>query len=90
MNDTIVIGGSISLVTQIDGNVSLEAQIDGTPDKFMAVYPPSYTGAVEVTPSEEEQTLQTSGLYMSDNIVISPIPSNYGRIAYSGGIITVY
>lgn len=50
---------------------------------------PSYTGATEVTPSGEAQTLLTAGSNVGANIVINPIPSNYGRISYNGAILTV-
>ena len=54
------------------------------------IYPNPYTGPTEVTPSEETQTLSTAGLMMPENIVINPIPDNYGRIAYNGNILLVY
>ena len=53
------------------------------------IYPETYTGATEVTPSEEEQVLLTNGLYVPSNITVAPIPSNYGRITYNGSVITV-
>lgn len=48
-----------------------------------------YTGAYEVTPSAETQTLLTDGLRMTDNVVINPIPNNYGLITWNGSVITV-
>lgn len=53
------------------------------------IYPETYTGAMEVTPSAEEQVLLTKGLMMPDHVHINPIPSNYGLITYNGSIITV-
>ena len=50
---------------------------------------PTYEGAYEITPSEETQTLPTNGLRMTDNVVINPIPSNYGLITWDGTVITV-
>lgn len=52
--------------------------------------PREYDGPTSVTPSEEEQTLATEGLMVAQNITVGPIPSNYGRIAYNGSVITVY
>ena len=49
-----------------------------------------YEGAYEITPSEEAQTLQTRNLRMTDNVTVNAIPTNYGRIAWDGRIITVY
>ena len=48
-----------------------------------------YTGDYTVTPSSEEQTLETNGMRMTDNITINPIPNNYGLITWNGSIITV-
>ena len=48
-----------------------------------------YTGAYEVTPSAETQTLLTDGLRMTDNVVTNPVPSNYGLITWDGTVITV-
>lgn len=53
------------------------------------IYPQTYTGAYSVTPSANVQTLPTSGLMMTDNITVDPIPSNYGLITYNGSTITV-
>ena len=43
-----------------------------------------YHGAVEVTPTEEQQTLSTEGLIIDGNITIDAIPVNYGLITWSG------
>lgn len=48
-----------------------------------------YTGAYEITPSDNEQVLQTEDLHMIHNLIVNPIPSNYGRITYNGTYITV-
>lgn len=48
-----------------------------------------YDGPVEVTPTQETQTLATQGLFVDENIVINPIPSNYGLITWNGSVLTV-
>lgn len=48
-----------------------------------------YDGPVEVTPTQETQTLATQGLFVDENIVINPIPSNYGLITWDGSVLTV-
>lgn len=48
-----------------------------------------YTGAYEVTPSGETQTLETENKRMTGNVTINPIPSNYGLITWNGAFITV-
>lgn len=49
----------------------------------------AYEGDYEITPSEEAQTLPTANRMLARNIVVAPIPKNYGRITYSGGGITI-
>lgn len=48
-----------------------------------------YTGTYEVTPTQEEQTLLTNGLLMQADVIINPIPSNYGLITWNGSTLTV-
>lgn len=49
----------------------------------------AYEGNYEITPSEEVQTLPTANRMLARNIVVAPIPKNYGRITYSGGGIII-
>ena len=60
-----------------------------TVSQGIPIYPNQYTGATEVTPSAETQTLPTSGLMMAANITINPIPSNYGLVTWDGSTLTV-
>lgn len=48
-----------------------------------------YDGATVVTPSNALQTLYTANLVVGSDIVINPIPSNYGLISWSGSGILV-
>ena len=48
-----------------------------------------YEGETVVTPTQETQTLHTAQLLMPVDIVINPIPSNYGLISWSGRGILV-
>ena len=50
---------------------------------------PVYSGQTEITPSEETQTLQTANKTVLQNIIINPIPSNYGKITWNGSTLTV-
>lgn len=49
----------------------------------------AYEGNYEITPSEELQTLPTANRMLARNIVVAPIPKNYGRITYNGGGIII-
>lgn len=48
-----------------------------------------YIGSYTVTPTTETQTLQTNNKRMTNNIVVNPIPSNYGLITWNGSVLTV-
>lgn len=50
---------------------------------------PEYEGSYEVTPTEDTQILNTKDKQTRENIVINPIPQNYGLITYNGSTITV-
>lgn len=50
---------------------------------------PYYEGAYVITPSQEEQVLPTHEHSMIEDIIINPIPSNYGLITWNGSILTV-
>lgn len=55
----------------------------------VAVSLPAYNGPYEITPSGETQILETKNKTTTDKIVINPIPSNRGLIAWDGSILTV-
>lgn len=50
---------------------------------------PDYEGPTVVVPSDSAQTLSTEGTTLMSDIVVQPIPSNWGRISYDGSTITV-
>lgn len=49
----------------------------------------TYSGPTTVTPSDQTQILSTAYKNVASDIVINPIPSNYGRISYNGAVLTV-
>lgn len=48
-----------------------------------------YEGTYEFTPTESTQTVQIEGKKATQDIVINPIPTNYGRITWNGSFIKV-
>ena len=48
-----------------------------------------YEGQYEVTPSAYTTILKTKGLSMKENVVLNPIPSNYGLVTWNGAVLTV-
>lgn len=61
----------------------------GTPIARDFVERDPFTGDYEITPSSETQTLLTKNLRMTDNVVINPVPSNYGLVTWDGSVITI-
>lgn len=49
----------------------------------------AYEGDYKVTPTSEEQVLQTKNKVLLNNVIVAPIPSNYGRISWNGATLTV-
>ena len=80
--DTVVIDGELSLVIPCDGECGIVTKVIGQDL-------PTYTGATIVTPSTSEQVLNTADKVVTRNIVINPIPSNYGLITWNGSTLTV-
>lgn len=50
---------------------------------------PSYSGTYEITPSSETQILETANRTTTADIVVNPVPSNYGLITWNGSFLTV-
>lgn len=49
----------------------------------------AYAGPYTVTPTTSEQALSTNGKTMTGDVVINPIPSDWGHISWNGAILTV-
>ena len=50
---------------------------------------PDYDGAYEFTPTDSEQTIAIENMVARQNIIINPIPNNWGRITWNGAVLTV-
>lgn len=91
-NDTVVIDGDLLMVTQSDGDPDLDIQQDGEAGEVIKVVDydhPIYDGPIEITPSRETQVLETQEKILITNIVVNPIPKNYGLITWNGSVLTV-
>lgn len=90
MYKTVVLDGDCVLEIPEAADPSLEIALDGEYGVITKVKEGEYyTGPVEVTPSPETQTLATTGFIMPSDVVINPIPSNYGLITWNGSTLTV-
>ena len=82
----------VGVGTTYELGVSEEDETAFSSDEYVSVLfseMPEYDGPFEVTPSDEEQVLRTAGTASWYDVTIAPIPSNYGRITYSGNVLTV-
>jgi len=73
------ITGSISSGGRVSGNIS---------SSHYSVE--IYDGSYEFTPTEQEQVINISEKKAERDIVIAPIPQNYGRIGWDGTTLTVW
>lgn len=90
--DTVVVDGEVSLLNQIDGIIDLNAEIDGEMGVITKVTEydiPTYAGKTVVTPSDETQMLSTADKALTQNIIVNPIPANYGRIVWDGSRLKI-
>jgi hypothetical protein len=80
-------------VSQVNLPVSVAAsQVEigvGVAASYQMIEGETYDGPYEFTPTQETQTVQTADKVLLDDIIIHPIPQNYGLITYNGRKITV-
>jgi hypothetical protein len=48
-----------------------------------------YLGPYTVTPGSAPVTLDTIGKVMDQNIIVNPVPGNYGQIIWDGSVLNV-
>jgi len=79
----------------IEPQADLELRVQDEPERALSIGMPyidggrRYEGEYRVRPEPFEQTLPTADRRMERNVVVEPIPSNYGLITYNGSVITV-
>ena len=77
--------GQTNLKLQSDGDANVVLRIDGQSSiQYNYSDIPLYEGEYIFTPSDNEQIVQIADHKASANIVINPIPSNYGKVTWNG------
>lgn len=84
-----ILNGRLASSGKLSGSLASQQTMSGNLTIPTAILPPSYEGDYEFTPSEEAQTITIEGRTASQDIVIQPIPSNYGLITWDGRTLTV-
>ena len=73
----------------ISGFLNAQKGISGTLTIPSAVGIDPYSGPYEFTPTQQSQTIEIADKKALDNIIINPIPQNYGLITWNGSTLTV-
>ena len=81
--------GNLKSSGQLSGFLSAQHGISGTLTIPSAVGVDTYAGPYEYTPTEDTQTVAISHKMATENIVINPIPFNYGLVTWNGSTLTV-
>ena len=89
VNSGQTISGVVSPELSVSAQISARPEIVGQLTIPSAVGVDPYEGEYEVTPNRAAQVLTTSGKYLQKNIVVNPIPNNYGLITWNGTTLTV-
>lgn len=84
-----IITGSISPVIRVSGSISGASSLIGSLTIPERAGGETYRGSYEFTPSASEQTIEIRDRTAIADIIINPIPQNYGLITWDGSTITV-
>ena len=83
----------IDVTFQEDNSFNVTFEPDNTFDvdfgQTSGVSGDEYQGTYEVTPTTSEQTLSTTNKVLTHNVIIHPIPQNYGLITWNGATLRI-
>lgn len=84
-NSTPIVRGRLSANGVLYGRISSGGTLVGR----ISTDTVPYDGGYVVTPTRDTQVLHTASRRMSEDVVVNPIPSNYGLITWDGSVMTV-
>lgn len=80
MSAAVVLDGELSLLIAEPAEVGIVTAFRDYPE---------YDGPLEFVPTDEPQTIPAAAHAFTHDIIIDPIPSNYGLITWDGSALTV-
>lgn len=83
------ISGTVSGKGTLSGSIASGATLNGSLTVPSSAGVERYEGDYEYTPSAVQQIVEISGKMATQDIVINPVPSQYGLITWNGSTITV-
>lgn len=86
---TCTLKGVLSQEDSLKGKLTTVGNVQGKLSLPTTESVPVYSGDYIATPSSESQVLETAGFQMIRNVVVNPIPQNYGLITWDGSVLTV-
>ena len=81
--------GKLKSSGQLSGFLNAQKGISGLLTIPSAADVTVYDGPYEFTPTEDTQTVAIERKMATENIVINPIPYNYGLVTWNGSTLTV-
>lgn len=71
--------------------VGINESVDYSIEKVRFIYieHPIYDGQHNIAPTSETQVLDTKNKLLRQNIVVDPIPHNYGLVTWNGAWLTI-
>ena len=81
--------GHLTVIHGLHGTLSGANTLNGSLTVPTVIAMPYYEGEYEVTPTRETQILNTAHKSMRENVVVNPIPSNYGLVTWTGNHLRI-
>lgn len=79
LQETVTLRGTLQSTSDLSADLTVPPIRGGIP----------YGGRYEVTPTEETQILPTRGRILARDIIVNPIPTNYGRVTWTSGHLLI-
>lgn len=83
-----IVGGIIEGSGRIVDNIESSGRVLNISETRVTIYP-DYRGGITFTPTQSTQIIHTSDTVVHDDIVINPIPSNYGLVEWNGSYLRI-